>query len=103
MVIYWRLQDMPELKPLSKAERTEVWVTTAAKRFRDPVMLLMLIPLFLIVALGNYLGGQLLPWRFGSAIGGGLGAGFAVVLWEVVALNRCRLYVTNELRRRSQK
>lgn len=91
------------MKPLSKAERTEVWVATAPKRFRDPVMLLMLIPFFLVVALGNFLGGHLLPWRFGSAIGGGVGGGVAVALYEIVALNRCRLYVANEVNRRSQR
>ena len=97
MTFYWRLADIPELRSLSKAERTEVWNATLGRRLRDPVVMWLLVPFFLIVAVGNYLGGLLLPWRFGSAIGGGIGAGVAVSLLLVVSYNRCRPYLAETL------
>ena len=99
--LYWRLQDIPELKPLKKAERTEVWSAVSVKLFRDPIMLLLLVPFFLIVALGNYLGELALPWRFGSAIGGGIGGGLAAGAYVAASYGRCRPYLAEEVRRRT--
>lgn len=102
MDMYWRLQDIPELKSLGKADRAELYVSTAPKRFRDPVMLLALIPLFVIVAIGCYIGQHVLPWRYGIAIGGGVGAAVANGLIEILWINRCRSYLAGEARLRSR-
>lgn len=102
MEFYWRLEDIPELRSLSKAEQTEVWYATLGRRLRDPVVMWLLVPYFLIVAAGNYLGGLLLPWRFGSAIGGGIGAGAALAMLLIVSYNRCRPYLAEEARRRTR-
>jgi hypothetical protein len=101
--IYWRLEDIPELKCLDKAERSQVWAATVGQRFRDPFMLLLLVLFFLIVSLGNHLGGLLIPVRFGSAVGGGLGAGLAASFYVIASYHRCRPYFAEEIRRRSQR
>ena len=101
MELYWRLRDIPELEKLDKGQRTEVWVATFNKRLRDPFLLLLIIPYFLIVFLGNFLGDRLLPFSYGSSIGGGLGAGLAVYLFFVVTFHRARPHLAEEIRRRS--
>jgi hypothetical protein len=101
--LYWRLQDIPELKPLSKAERTEVWVATSVKLVRDPVMWVMLVPLFLVVALGNYLGELWLPGKIGTAVGGGIASGLAAGFLVAASYGRCRPHLAAEVRRRASR
>jgi len=103
MDIYWRLKDIPELKPLDKAERSKVWTATTGQRFRDPFMLLLFVPFFLIFALGKYLGGLLIPLEFGSAVGGGIGAGAAALFHVIASYHRSRPYLAEEICRRSQR
>lgn len=103
MSLIWRLQDIPELKELSRAERTEVWAATGSKRFRDPVMMTLLVPYFLVVAIGNYLGGQWLPWRYGWAIGGGIGVAIGMAFYVTVSYNRCRPYLVEEVHNRARR
>lgn len=100
MEIYWRLKDIPELRSLSKAQRSEIWAGTIGARFRDPVIYLLMVAFFLIVALGNYLGDLIIPLRLGGAIGGGLGAGVAAWLGVIVTYQRCRPYLAAEVLRR---
>ncbi len=101
MALFWRLQDIPELQPLDKDQRTKVWMATTGRRIRDPLLLLLLIPFFIVVGLGYYLGGLLVPWKLGSSLGGGFGAGLAILLFMPIALQRSRAYIVEELRRRS--
>ena len=103
MEFYWRLKDIPELKSLDKGERTEVWVATMGRRMRDPWLLLLLIPYFVIVGLCNYLGGLLIPWEYGSSICGGIGAGLSIFLSSTVIFQRSRPHFAEEIHRRSLK
>lgn len=102
MPIYWRLEDFPELTPLSPAKRQELWVAVAPKVYRDPKVLLLLIPFFGCIALGNILGDRFFSFRFGSALGGGLGGGLAVFTLTVGAFQFCRPHLIREIERREQ-
>jgi hypothetical protein len=101
MKLYWRLRDIPEMKTLEKGQQTEVWIATFSRRLRDPFLLLLVVPCFLIVILCNFLGGLLIPISYGSSIGGGLGAGLAIYLVFVVSFNRARPHFAEEIHRRS--
>ena len=101
MKLYWRLRDIPELKDLEKGQQTEVWVATFSRRLRDPFLLLLVVPYFLIVILCNFLGDRLIPLSYGSSIGGGLGAGLSIYLFFVVSFHRARPHLAEEIRRRS--
>ncbi len=101
MELYWRLRDIPELKNLDKGQQTEVWVATFSPRLRDPFLLRLIVPYFLFVILWSFLGAQLIPFSYGSAIGGGLGTGLAIYLIFVVSFHRARPHLAEEIRRRS--
>lgn len=100
MEIYWKTKDIPELKNLSDFDGKEVWVATAGKRLLDPLYLLLVPAMFLIVGLGVYLGDLLLPFRFGSSIGGGLLGAMASMGMNVVMNGRGRRHLAEEIRRR---
>ena len=100
MELYWRLEDIPELRSLTKADRTELWSKMIHQRVRDRFMLALFVPYIFIIALGNYIGDLLIPFRFGSSIGGGLGAGVAIWLFFVVAIHRSRPFLKEEAQQR---
>jgi len=100
MSIHWTLNSIPELAPLTPTQRHELWFANLGKFFKNPVNLLVLIPFFGCVALGNYLGDMLIPWKHGIAIGGGLGAGLAVYLFQMVTFNRLRPHMHRDAEQR---
>ena len=100
MKFYWRLSDIPELRPLNKAQQREIWASTAGRRIRDPYLLLGIVPILLLVLLGNWLGETLLPWSFGRIIGGALGAGLGSFVGVIMSTPRARPHLAAEVRRR---
>ena len=66
---YVKLKNIPELAPLSQAQRTEVWARNSGAIFRDPLIILALLVCILFMGLGNFLGQRFLPWEHGYLAG----------------------------------
>ena len=100
MKFYWRLSDIPELRPLNKAQQQEIWAATAGRRIRDPFLLLIIFPVLLMVFLGSWLGATLLPWSYGQVIGGSIGAGLGSFVGVIMTTPRARPHLAAEIRKR---
>ena len=69
MELYWKLENIPELAPLSKAQRTEVWVATIGPKLRSKDSILALVVFLFFMACFGLIGGSLIPGRYGTMIG----------------------------------
>jgi hypothetical protein len=69
MEFFWKFESIPELAPLSKAQRSEVWAATIGKRLRVKDVIVAVLILLLFMAVGGFLGGHFIPIRFGTTIG----------------------------------
>ncbi len=79
---YKRLTDIPELAPLTPAERTEVWSASAPAIFRFPVTYLVLLVAAVFSGLA-YAGGQLISDGYiGILLSAPIGSALGVsVMW----------------------
>jgi len=96
------MSDIPELRALDKRQQKEVWTATTWRRLGDRRSILLMVPHFAVVGLFYYLGGRFIPLSYGSAIGGGIGAGLSVFFFLVLSYNLSRPYLAEEIRRRSK-
>lgn len=101
MAFYWRLHDIPELRPLDRGQQQEVWAATAGRRLRDPSSLLAIVVCTAAVGLCYTLGSYFIPLSYGGVIGGGIGAGVGSFLGLEISMLRSRPYLAEEIRRRS--
>ena len=100
---FWKFESIPELAPLSKAQRSEVWAATIGPRLRSKDTIVAFLILLVFMAVGGFLGGNFIPSRYGTTIGcmGCFIPGY-VVFWGYL-IPRARPAIAAEVeRRRSQ-
>ena len=102
MALYWRLGDIPELGSLSSGQQKEVWAATLTKRFRDPILLMTVLPCACVAGLGGYLGCLVIGGSLGVAIGAGAGGAIGNLIFWPISMVRSRPFLAAEVRARSK-
>jgi len=97
---YVKKADIPELKPLSPAERTEVWVASAGALFRDPLTYLVLLGCVLCYSLAWFVGYNMASGYLGIIFAASLGSAAVSVLFWYYSAERLRPHLAETIEKR---
>jgi hypothetical protein len=97
---YLRRADIPELKPLTPAERTEVWAASAWAIFRDPLTYLVILVCGLCFSLAWFGGRSLADGYPGLILGVILGNSVASMLFWYYSAERLRPHLAENVEKR---
>jgi len=100
---YKNKTDIPELKPLTPAERTEVWAATAGAQFRDPLIILAVLCCGLLAGSGYFVGQQIVCGYWGIIIGAIIGNTVAWTLFWYFTAERVRPHLAATIEKRRLK